>query len=84
MALVREISERTGINMSLFYGEGTYQISGITDKLAGASVAFAFAVSEFVNFTFGYTFTRSSSADPGSEEITYNRNQYSIGLSAAY
>jgi len=83
-SLRREINERTRISMSLFYGQGTYQLSRVTEKLRGASAALAFTVTEFLSFTFGYTYVWRNSIAPASGETAYNRNQYSIGLSAVY
>lgn len=83
-SLRREISERTSVSASAFYGEGTYKYSKISDKLIGASIALSFDVTEFVNFNMGYTHTRSKSNTPGIEENAYNRNQVSAGLSAVY
>lgn len=82
--LSRQISNRVIMNMSIFYGEGTYEISGIKDKLFGASVNAAYIVTDFINLDIGYIFTWSSSEDPGADEIKYDRNQFSIGLSALY
>lgn len=82
--LRREISDRTGINISLFYGKGSYDISRVTVKLGGVSIILGFIVNEFVNFNIGYNYTRNSSTAPASEENIYYRNQVSLGLSAVY
>lgn len=82
--LTREISLRTGISIRGFYGQGSYQISGVKDKLFGVTTNLNFAVTEFVSFTAGYTYTRNSSKTPGIGENVYNRNQFSVGLTGVY
>ncbi len=83
-SLIREVSERTRVNFTIFYGVGTYEISGVSDELAGASAALSFIVTEFINFNVGYSFTWSRNVTPGSIENEYNRNQIFAGLSGAY
>jgi len=83
-SLRQEISERTRINLSLFYGQGTYKISKVENKLAGVSTSIAFIVNEFVNFNIGYNHTWNNTKTPGLEVTAYHRNQASAGLSATY
>ncbi len=82
--LRREISERIAVSLSLFYGQGTYQISREISKLGGASFSLAFSVNNFVNFNMGYNYTRNSSSGPNIDETSYNRNQVYAGISAIY
>ena len=82
--LKREISGRLGVNISLFYGEGTYEVSRVTEKLGGASLGLAFIVSDFVNFITGYRYTWNSSEAPDADESSYNRNQVYAGISGEY
>ncbi|HPF07090.1 MAG TPA: hypothetical protein PK293_13715 [Spirochaetota bacterium] len=82
--LKREISGRLGVNISLFYGEGTYEVSRVTEKLGGASLALAFLVSDFINFNMGYRYTWNSSEAPDTDESSYDRNQVYVGISGEY
>ena len=79
-----EVSSRTSVDMTLFYGEGVYEVSRVRDKLGGFSSNLSFAVSEFVDFEAGYTFVYSSSKRPGLDEASYNRNQVYVGVSGEY
>jgi hypothetical protein len=82
--LRREISGRLEVDISLFYGEGIYEVSRVTEKLGGASLALAFLVSDFINFNMGYRYTWNSSEAPDTDESSYNRNQVYIGVSGEY
>jgi len=82
--LQREINPRTGIGVSLFYGSGTYEISGITEKLAGASVSLRYLVSDFISFKAGYSYRWNSTAPPSGDETEYTRNQVSAGVMAEF
>ncbi len=84
LALKRDISERASADLSLFYGEGTYKESDITNKLAGASASLSFAVTEFISFFAEYSYTWSSTEVPDSDESSYDRNQVSAGISGEY
>lgn len=82
--LAREVSERVRVNLSLFYGDGTYRNSGVHDKLAGTAFALGFVATEFINFNVGYNFTWNSSTAPGQQQNIYYRNQIYAGLSGSY
>lgn len=82
--LSHEISGRLSSSISLFYGKGTYQISGDTETLGGASIALAFMVSEFVNFDAGCRYTWNKTEIPGVEESKYDRIQLYAGISGEY
>ncbi len=83
-SLVREISERFSFNLSLFYGMGSYQYSGVEEKLCGVSTGISYVINDFINCVFSYSYTWNKSVFPASENITYNRNIFSAGLSAVY
>lgn len=83
-AFEREVSSRTSVDMTLFYGEGVYEVSRVREKLGGVAFNLGFAVSEFVDFEAGYTFVHSSSKQPGIDEASYSRNQVYVGVSGEY
>jgi len=83
-SLGRMVSERTGAGLTLFYGKGTYEISGAKEELAGVSFALSYIVTDFINFNAGYNYTWNSSTETGSDEVSYKRNQAFAGLTVQY
>lgn len=82
--LTREVGNRTSADITIFYGDGTYEVSRERDRLGGASFGLSYVLSDFINLNAGYTFTWSSIKHPDTDEVSYKRNQVYAGISGEY
>lgn len=74
--ILRQISERWGGKLSLFYGKGRYISLGIKDTLQGLSAGLFYELRPNIKINVGYAYTQTNS---NSDIREYKRNIYSLG-----
>lgn len=73
----KQIYERLGGSLSLFYGEGKYRALGISDEVTGARLEFVYDLREN---TQGIVTYRYSNKDSNTLAREYTRNRVTMGL----
>ncbi len=62
-SLAREVTQRTALNGSAFYGRGEYRETHIEDKLSGLGLGVSYAVSQKMDVGLDYSFSKTGSTD---------------------
>lgn len=73
----KQLLERLGFSLSVFYGEGEYKNFNITDKFLGASSGFAYDLTRHINTNLNYSYIDRSSTVDGR---AYRRNRITLGV----
>ncbi|HOU37138.1 MAG TPA: outer membrane beta-barrel protein [Candidatus Omnitrophota bacterium] len=81
LSFSRRLFDRLGFNASGFYGKGRYMVYNIKDTLKGVSAGFAYDISHNVTGTLNYSYSKTTSNDPGRE---YEKNTVSAGITAVF
>ena len=79
--LSRRIFQRLGMNMSGFYGKGTYTTMNIKDTLKGASTGLNYDITEYITANVSYTYSKTTSNDASRD---YARNVVSTGINIEF
>ncbi len=77
----REISWRLNGLLSLFYGQGTFSSTDITNTLLGANVSLSYLIWEDFNGTLTYSYSNSDSTGGTGG---YTRNTITLGISKTF
>lgn len=77
----RQLSERCGSTVSLFYGSGDYVSSGFEQRLLGATPAFTYDINKHLKGNLTYTYSFS---DSNVEMAGYTKNTVFLGLAAEF
>jgi hypothetical protein len=84
--LTRQLLEYLNCSITGFYGQGEYDLTGVTDTLAGASASLSYNFwrgkrGSAIGGRLGYTYSDLDSTDEGRG---YERDSWSLGLTAAF
>ncbi len=77
----REISRRLNGSFLLFYGQGTFSSTGITQTLLGANTSLSYLIRENFNGNLNYSYSNSDSTDGSGG---YTRNTITLGISKTF
>ncbi|MBI2471513.1 MAG: outer membrane beta-barrel protein [Planctomycetes bacterium] len=77
----RQLSERFGSSVSLFYGNGDYISSGFEQRLIGATPAITYDINKNLKGNLTYTYSFS---DSDVETAGYTKNTVFFGLAAEF
>ena len=80
-SLTRQMLERLGCSLSIFYGEGEFISSTFKNKLLGANSSLKYDISRNLNGNLTYTY---SQLDSNVETAGYSKNTLFLGLVAAF
>lgn len=80
-SLEKQLLERLGCSFSGFYGQGRYDLSGITDKFWGTSIAFTYDLTKNLKGNLIYTYSNN---DSNVEDHVYTRNTLFSGLTVSF
>ncbi len=75
--LSKRVFRRLGMNLSGFYGKGTYMTLNIKDTLKGASAGLNYDINDNIKANISYTYSKTTSNDVTRD---YARNVVSTGL----
>lgn len=77
----RQLLERLGCALSLFYGDGEYVSSGYEREFFGGKVTFTYDINKHLQGNFTYSYSELNS---NIREAEYNKNSVFLGLVAAF
>ena len=81
LSFSRQLLERLGCSLSLFYGDGEYISSNSTQKLMGASPIFTYDINKNLKGNLTYTY---SQLDSNFESSGYTKNTVFLGFVAEF
>ena len=80
-SLTRQMMERLGCSLSIFYGEGEYVSSSFEQRLLGVNSSLNYDISRNLKGRLTYTYSQLGS---NSETAEYSKNTVFLGLTAGF